>query len=690
MNQRTLLIIAIVAVVILISCAVCAAVTGFASIWFWNLDSTPSTNQNIETPQVPLEQFECLGVSSGPIDSPQPLQHQQDVQSDSPDETVRTLETTIVPENNPVDLAERFLGVKNVPDTVPAGDPYHLGDHKSFWVTDNDSNVTSQKAATLYYAGDLVYFWVENGVDFDQNDLNQLACTFETHIYPTDRDFFGSEWYPGIDNDPHIYILYTTGMGFDVAGYFSSSDEIPPLAAEYSNAHEMFLLNADNSDLADEYTYGVLAHEFQHMIHWYRDRNETSWINEGMSEVATLLNNYVHTGFIEEYIYAPDMQLNDWPNDESATTPHYGAGMSFLTYFLERFGNEATQALVADPANGMDSVDEVLRGLNISDPLTGKSIGADDVVLDWMVTNLLGASGVADGRYAFNLYPQVFVQASPTEYVDDCGSNVNTRDVHQYGVDYINISCSGQTMLHFEGDTQTTLLPESANAFSGHYAFWSNKGDESDMTLTRAFDFSNLSGPITLNYETWYDIEQDWDYVYLLASTDSGANWEIVTTPSGTDTDPTGNSYGWGYTGVSGGGDPGESIWTEESVDLSQFAGQEVLLRFEYVTDAAVNGEGFMLDDVSIPEAGYSEDFEAGDGGWQAAGFARVENVLPQTFRLALIADGDETTVQIIDVPADNVVDIPLDFSNVDNYTLVVTGTTRFTRQTAAYRFSFQ
>jgi hypothetical protein len=193
-----------------------------------------------------------------------------------------------------------------------------------------------------------------------------------------------------------------------------------------------------------------------------------------------------------------------------------------------------------------------------------------------------------------------------------------------------------------------------------------------------------------LNYETWYDIEQDWDYVYLLASTDSGANWEIVTTPSGTDTDPTGNSYGWGYTGVSGGGDPGDSIWTEESVDLSQFAGQEVLLRFEYVTDAAVNGEGFMLDDVSIPEAGYSEDFEAGDGGWQAAGFARVENVLPQNFRLALIADGDETTVQIIDVPADNVVDIPLDFSNVDNYTLVVTGTTRFTRQTAAYRFSFQ
>jgi hypothetical protein len=31
----------------------------------------------------------------------------------------------------------------------------------------------------------------------------------------------------------------------------------------------------------------------------------------------------------------------------------------------------------------------------------------------------------------------------------------------------------------------------------------------------------------------------------------------------------------------------------------------------------------------------YSTDFEADDGGWTAVGFVRVNNVLPQTFRLA-------------------------------------------------------
>jgi hypothetical protein len=206
------------------------------------------------------------------------------------------------------------------------------------------------------------------------------------------------------------------------------------------------------------------------------------------------------------------------------------------------------------------------------------------------------------------------------------------------------------------------------------------------MTLTRAFDFAGLDS-VTLDFSTWYDIETDWDYVYLLVSADDGATWDFITTPSGTDTDPTGNSYGWGYTGLSGGGDT--SVWTEESVDLSAYAGQQVMVRFEYVTDAAVNGEGFMIDDISVPQLSYSEDFEGGNGGWEAAGFARVENILPQNFRLALILHGDQTEVQIIDVPENNVVDIPLDFDNADNITLVVMGSTRFTRQTAAYRFSF-
>ena len=61
--------------------------------------------------------------------------------------------------------------------------------------------------------------------------------------------------------------------------------------------------------LNDTYTYGVLAHEFQHMIHWKQDRNETSWMNEGFSEVAVLLNGYYVGGADTEYIADTDIRV---------------------------------------------------------------------------------------------------------------------------------------------------------------------------------------------------------------------------------------------------------------------------------------------------------------------------------------------------------------------------------------------
>jgi hypothetical protein len=461
---------------------------------------------------------------------------------------------------------------------------------------------------------------------------------------------------------------------------------VHPLAQDFSNAAEMFVINADNSPLSNPYTYGVLAHEFQHMIHWYRDRNETSWINEGLSELATLLTGYTHTGFANEYTEEPDLQLNDWPEDDNDTPPHYGAAFMFVTYFLERLGQEATQTLVAHPDNGLDSIDAVLQQIGYTDSLRGNGgITGDEFVLDWTIANYLNDGSLADGRFGYGDYPDLFSPARATETVSECPSGARTRDVHQFGVDYIRITCPGTLTLNFEGSTQVQLLPESP--YSGDYAYWSNKGDESDMTLTRSFNFTDVEGPLTFNYWVWYNIENDWDYVYLLAST-NGEDWTFLEVPSGTSSDPNGNNYGFGWTGYSGGSAPGS--WVEESVDLSEFAGQEVMLRFEYITDAALNGEGLLVDDISIPEIDYFTDFEVDHGGWEAAGFARVQNVLPQQFQLALISHGSQTTIEYLELPDNNSLEIQLEIGDdVEAVTLVVVGSTRFTRQPASYRFDF-
>ncbi|HEY3311688.1 MAG TPA: hypothetical protein VGK00_08630 [Anaerolineales bacterium] len=650
-------------IILLVLCCCCLVIVaaGLGGAYFISTQVTPSVMQ-ITPPRINTNNA-----------TPTPVELTRVPVETIPTDTVKTLEENIVPANDPLELACRLKDKCNIPTELPSG-PYKTGDKLSFWLTNTDSAASFQIQATLKYVTEHAYFWVENGVNYNQADAKKLVDTFENKIYPTDREFFGSEWTPGIDGDPHVYLVYGRGIGGSVAGYFSSPDEYHPDALKYSNAHEMFVFNADNSPLDETYTYGVLAHEFQHMIHWNQDRNETSWINEGFSEVASLLNGYYVGGLDMEYAMDPDVQLTDWGADQGTNGPHYGSSFLFLTYFLDRFGDNATKDLVKDPQNGMESVDNILQSVKATDKVSGKPISADDLFMDWAVTNYVQDGSVGDGRYVYHNYTKA-PQMKDTDVISSCPDTI-TSTVHQYGVDYIRFNCSGMHTLHFDGSIQTGLLP--VDAFSGKKAFWSNKGDESDMTLTHEFDFNAVSGPLTLKYHTWYDLEKDYDYTFLEASSDGGKTWHILKTPSGTDSNPSGNSYGWGYNGQSNG-------WIEESVDLSQYKGQKVQIRFEYVTDPAANGEGFLLDDISIPELNYSTDFEKDDGGWQAEGFVNVENILPQTFRLALIDNKGATSVQMITVGADQTGEINLDLSDA---TLVVSGTTRFTREDGHYSIS--
>lgn len=596
------------------------------------------------------------------------------------DETLALLKNVDLPSSDLRELAERLEGKRDIPLTIdPTNNVFDIGRQQFFWVSNVDTNENHQISTTLQYATDHVYFWIQDDVPFNFDSLQLLVDTFENEIYHKNRKFFGSEWTPGVDGDPHLYIIYAQGLGGNLAGYFSSADEHHPLAHEYSNAHEAFVLNADNVYLDSEYAYAVLAHEFQHMIHWYRDRNEASWVNEGFSELAVLLNGY-EVGSEYSYIVNPDLQLNAWPNDSAQTSPHYGAAFLFLTYFLDRFGEQATQEIVANPANGLEGIDQVLKQNDALDPLTGEEIIADDVFTDWVIASFLRDEHVADGRYTYSNFPSA-PQAEATETIYECPTDLLTRDVHQFGVDYIRINCPGEYTLRFEGSSLVNTIP--IDPFSGENYYWSNKGDEADMTLTRSFDFTNHEGPLTFTFYTWYDLEQDYDYVYLEVSED-GESWQILKTPSGTAEDPSGNSYGWGYNGTT-------NKWIQESIDLSEYSGKQIQVRFEYVTDAAVHGEGMVIDDIEIPEIGYFTDFEDGDDGWQGKGWLRFQNMVPQTYRLTLITYGDTIEVNPIPIENDLTAEIGIDIGrDIDHAVLVVSGTSRFSRQKAAYRINIQ
>ena len=596
-------------------------------------------------------------------------------------DTLQTLQNEEIPSADLVYLAERYQGKTGIPLQL-TDEPvtYYLGDRLDFYKLNVDTNTTDRITTVLRYASDEIYFWAEEGLDLDSSEINRVLREFETKIYPTNQEFFGQEWMPGVDNDPHLYILYAGNMGFQLAGYTASTDGVLPQAHEYSNAHEMFYVNSDVQRLSDPYTLSVMAHELQHLIHSYHDPNEELWMNEGFSEVATLLNGYNAGGFDNLFAFNPDIQLNDWSVDASENHLHYGASFLFVTYLLDRFGEDFTKALVADKLGGFTSIDHVLASFDNKDDLSDELLTADDVFVDWTITNFLNDESFADGRYAYRIY-QNAPSASATETLTECENIQLERKVHQYGTDYIRLACAhGEIDLHFSGSPTVDVLPVSTGE---GYFMWSNRSDASITRLSREFDFTDVTGPITFEFNAWYDLETDYDFLYLIESEANRPDL-IVSTPSCTFSNTVGNSFGCGYNGSSYG-------WITEKVDLTNYAGKKITLSFEYVTDEAVTAEGFILDNVGIPEIGYETDFEKDDGGWEGEGFVRINNTLPQTFLVSIIdtyngevvqkysqASGEELQVTLAALPQGY------------DYILVVSGSSRFTRQEASYQISLK
>ena len=198
-----------------------------------------------------------------------------------------------------------------------------IGDQQLFWIGDVDVSRNYQITATLWVQTEHIQMWVQDEAVADQEALERSAQAFEERIYPTTRRYFGSEWEPGIDGDPHLIVLNALFSG--AAGYFFSANEYSRLVNPYSNEREMFVMNLRALDPGTPEYEAVLAHEFQHMIHWYQDRNEFSWVGEGLSELAVDLNDFEVGGFDFIFAFNPDLQLTFWPGDDQGdSAPHYG------------------------------------------------------------------------------------------------------------------------------------------------------------------------------------------------------------------------------------------------------------------------------------------------------------------------------------------------------------------------------
>lgn len=207
------------------------------------------------------------------------------------------------------------------------------------------------------------------------------------------------------------------------------------------------------------------------------------------------------------------------------------------------------------------------------------------------------------------------------------------------------------------------LGPLSAD--NGEQAVYSGQGNDVLRSLSRTFDLGTIGADqqVLLTFDTWFEIEAEWDYFYVEAAR-PGAEFKRILPTDKTDTGDTesvmpsakgheGMGSTPGFTGLSGdrdgdgkvetaaGCDPSAArtlaedmvgkeevdpcsiaSWVTAEFDLSEFRGGQVTLRFTYFTDGAAVENGTLIDNVRIDAIGFADDFEASDlTGWTSDGF---------------------------------------------------------------------
>ena len=288
-----------------------------------------------------------------------------------------------------------------------------IGDIETFWIVDFwryfyngtiDMNADKvQIDAELKRITDHAYVYVETGVSFSDSMLDMMSSEFESPIHSNVTQTFGAPP-DALDGDPRITILISNfpgaaSDGATVVGYFDDANQYidsESMAMElgHSNEREMIYINraAVGLDLygdLDTLVLGVFAHEYQHLVHWGLDRDETIWFNEACSEYAMYLCGYDETTqqHQEQYTIAPTYSLTEWQNEIT----QYGAVYFFLRYLAGQMGgNDAISSLSQDSRNGIEAFDGYLSSQHAT--------SFEEVFRNWTKASLLCESS---GAYSY-------------------------------------------------------------------------------------------------------------------------------------------------------------------------------------------------------------------------------------------------------------------------------------------------
>ena len=499
-----------------------------------------------------------------------------------------------------------------------------------------------------------------------EETIKDLGDELADHVVAVDEAHFGEMGDANGDDeggDELVALFYNV---FDAAYYDCTEDSYTAgyYAPAFKTNYGMNVIVLDTNDFeemtgspetaTDLTNEGVIAHELEHLVLDYQDENEVSWVNEGLADFAMFLNGYPTGGSHITYnqVFHRETSLTRW----AGGLENYGAAYTFFQYLWERAGGNGAsdgagqyepdfendeaagdlliQMIFDEAANGMEGVQNAIDEYNAANTDDRYDLpDVEELFKDWSLaiylddeTNSLydikavDIGSVDSQGWTIDIANDEFWKNRGT-YTGATPEGRFAHDPHvpaqsalPFGTSYETFRNPGKTFrLDFSG-------PESASIIEGNTErFWFGGAEsqtESVLDLP-AGDYANK----TLTFDTWYFIEQDYDYGYVEAFT--GGKWVTVPVTSGgqvitTDEDPQGNNEdGNGLTGTSG----GEYLVDEPALieAAAQLPAGTTDVRLRYSTDPAYLDTGWFVRDIQIGGSAVTPD-PASD--WS--------NVLPQ------------------------------------------------------------
>ena len=341
-----------------------------------------------------------------------------------------------------------------------------LGTIRSFYVYNFVKNQFDQVNAKLMAIGNLTQVWVDtaeiNNGHVDQEVVDSIFNALEKRTPPTsrnpnkgivelDHEYFGLP--PNVDGDGKTDFLivdikdgWQPGSGY-IAGFFFSNDQYPRTG---SNRRDMLYIDSYpgiyyNGQRNPAKPLSTLAHEYQHLIHFHYDKDEATFVNEGLSEVAEVICGYPLRN-PSRYFQNTDVPLFDWGNISGNVLADYSRAALFTLYYTEQLGDSVLKKVVQEPGNGVYGINNVLSSI-------GAGVDFNGLFTNFCIANYLNDRTVAT-EYGY-VYP---VSGKPKETHFNTAPNVSAKDsVYNYAVDYIAFAYGESLKVTFTGSGALTI-----------------------------------------------------------------------------------------------------------------------------------------------------------------------------------------------------------------------------------------